>query len=258
MIKVLLVGECKDVTGLKKQLDKMFVEHGGTDLITCTNKSEDVNYKYVVYTGKFADVQYAMINRLNRMLEIGAQDTTLTMYYSIGAALRSFKTPKEVRDYKADNTCKWIEHFNDEELRTELIQWLGQYAIVEGMKDCTGIDVYKLCCNPAYYERLQAKVRDTLRDTDMDCYNAGHVVRVQKPHTFTCKDDHNEYLNRGETSVHTENRGKDVYETSFLEDLKNYCTLKWCEMLGIDTDDNKGRSSQVASNYEKMILGLDF
>ena len=255
MSKVLLVGDVKDVENLKVNLECKLIDKAcDIEVIKATDTNEMFNYKYVVYTGKVADVAPMMKRRIYRMDELKAKNT-LTMYYADN--LRDFQSMKEVDDWKADHTCKWVEHFNDEELRTELINWLAQYAIVNGI-DADGLAMYKKCCNPKYYAEFQDKVNAYLQDTKFDTYNAGHVTTVQKGHTWTCQDSNNHYLNKGQTSVHTENRTKDVYEVTFLENLKNYCTIKWCVMLGVDTDDNHGRPSEVASNYEKMIIGLDF
>lgn len=75
-----------------------------------------------------------------------------------------------------------------------------------------------------------------LQESGFDFYTAGTEYQVEKMSNFTCTTDDNDYLNRGETSSHTELRVRSTYALLPLDIVRNWVQLQFYVEAGFTPD----------------------
>ena len=153
------------------------------------------------------------------------------------------KVQKLVNTDKSFEACSRQDYFNERELRERLLADLAVTA-----KFFKVPNAYELRDRIFQSERTREQflcyMEGYLANKDIDRYHAGHTVTSRKDHNFHCTKS-NEFMSAGETSSHTDDRLKVLYEVGFLETLEDFNLCKYCDLADIPVEDSVGAPSVV-------------
>ena len=149
-----------------------------------------------------------------------------------------FDTITKFDEQVNDRKVKFISDANLADLRRETATWL---------REAYKLGFHKFDVNsPVAWQLALDIMNGELQDTGYDFYSAGSVVATEKDHVFTCHDSNNHYLNRGESSVHNEDRLKWEYRTiPALETIRNWVQLQYYKLYDLEPD----RQPEDASDF---------
>lgn len=117
------------------------------------------------------------------------------------------------------------------ELRRQTGYWFNQPCVKAHFGDMVTIDNFR-----QNFQDVIDIMSIELQESGFDFYTAGTEYQVEKMSNFTCTTDDNDYLNRGETSSHTELRVRSTYALLPLDIVRNWVQLQFYIEAGFTPD----------------------